>query len=164
MAREIQLTDWSTAGNLSNRSSGVQIPRDICTRFRRYLCSTSCSWIINSHIPILVHAAPSWILEAMWRILKSWIPSFLQHAHQDTCCVIPKHNFPSNRHRAGMICSLGRQTTVTNISNYQTANNKKSVARVSVNLPWGQPQLFQLAHHFRGPAPCVLARASHAPH
>ena len=28
-AREIQLTDWSTAGNLSNRSSGVQIPRDI---------------------------------------------------------------------------------------------------------------------------------------
>ena len=25
-AREIQLTDWSTAGNLSNRSSGVQIP------------------------------------------------------------------------------------------------------------------------------------------
>ena len=36
-AREIQLTDWSTAGNLSNRSYGVQIPRDICTRFRRYL-------------------------------------------------------------------------------------------------------------------------------
>ena len=30
-AREIQLTDWSTAGNLSNRSSGVQIPHDICT-------------------------------------------------------------------------------------------------------------------------------------
>ena len=32
LAREIQLTDWSTARNLSNRSSGVQIPRDICTR------------------------------------------------------------------------------------------------------------------------------------
>ena len=47
-AREIQLTDWSTAGNLSNRSSGVQIPRDICTRFGRYLYSTRCSWIINS--------------------------------------------------------------------------------------------------------------------
>ena len=31
LAREIQLTDWSTAGNLSNWSSGVQIPRDICT-------------------------------------------------------------------------------------------------------------------------------------
>ena len=32
LAREIKLTDWSTAGNLSYRSSGVQIPRDICTR------------------------------------------------------------------------------------------------------------------------------------
>ena len=39
LTREIQLTDWSTAGNLSNRSSGVQIPRDICTRFGRYLYS-----------------------------------------------------------------------------------------------------------------------------
>ena len=47
LAREIQLTDWSTAGNLSNRSSGVQIPRDICTRFGRYLYSTRCSWIIT---------------------------------------------------------------------------------------------------------------------
>ena len=46
LAREIQLTDWSTAGNLSNRSSGVQIPRDICTRFGRYLYSTKCSCII----------------------------------------------------------------------------------------------------------------------
>ena len=42
LAREIQLT----AGNLSNRSSGVQIPRDICTRFERYLYSSKCSWII----------------------------------------------------------------------------------------------------------------------
>ena len=32
MAREIKLTDWLMAANLSNRSSGVQIPRDICTR------------------------------------------------------------------------------------------------------------------------------------
>ena len=47
LAREIQLTDWSTPRNLSNRSSGVQIPRDICTRFGRYLYSTRCSWIIN---------------------------------------------------------------------------------------------------------------------
>ena len=39
LAREIQLTDWSTAGNLSNRSSGVQIPRDICTRLKRLVCS-----------------------------------------------------------------------------------------------------------------------------
>ena len=52
LAREIQLTDWSTAGNLSNRSSGVQIPRDICTRFGRYLYSTKCSWIIN-HVILL---------------------------------------------------------------------------------------------------------------
>ena len=35
------------AGNLSNRSSGVQIPRDICTRFGRYLYSTKWSWKIN---------------------------------------------------------------------------------------------------------------------
>ena len=46
LAREIKLTDWSTAGNLSNRYSGVQIPRDICTRFGSYLYSTRCSWII----------------------------------------------------------------------------------------------------------------------
>ena len=50
LAWEIQLTDWSTAGNLSNRSSGVQIPRDICTRFGRYLYSTWCSWIIKGWI------------------------------------------------------------------------------------------------------------------
>ena len=50
LAREIQLTDWSTAGNLSNRSSGVQILRDICTRFGRYLYSTKCSWIINVEV------------------------------------------------------------------------------------------------------------------
>ena len=50
LAQEIQLTDWSTAGNLSNRSSGVQIPSDICTRFGRYLYSTKCSWIINRNI------------------------------------------------------------------------------------------------------------------
>ena len=47
LAREIQLTDWSTVGNLSNRSSGVQIPRDICIRFGRYLYSTKCRWIIK---------------------------------------------------------------------------------------------------------------------
>ena len=50
LAREIQLTDWSTAGNLSNQSSGVQIPRDICTRFGRYLYSTKGSWIIMTKI------------------------------------------------------------------------------------------------------------------
>ena len=40
LAWEIQLTDWSEARNLSNSCSGVQIPRDVCTRFGRYLCST----------------------------------------------------------------------------------------------------------------------------
>ena len=46
LARKIQLTDWSTAGNLSNRSS-VQIARDICTRLKPYLYSAKCSWIIK---------------------------------------------------------------------------------------------------------------------
>ena len=54
LAREIQLTDWSTAGNLSNRSSGVQIPRDVCTRFGRYLYSTKCSWITIPMITIFM--------------------------------------------------------------------------------------------------------------
>ena len=47
LAREFKLTDWSMAGNLSSRSSGVQIPRDICTCLKRYLYSAKCSWIIN---------------------------------------------------------------------------------------------------------------------
>ena len=48
LAREIQLTDWSTPGNLSNWSSGVQIPRDtcICTYCGCYLYSMRCSGII----------------------------------------------------------------------------------------------------------------------
>ena len=50
LVREIKLTDWSMAGNLSNWSSGVQIPRDICTRLKRYLYSAKCSWIINLDI------------------------------------------------------------------------------------------------------------------
>ena len=59
--REIQPTDWSTAGeqgklvlvtcalreNLSNQSTGVQILHDICTHFGRYLYSAKCSWIIK---------------------------------------------------------------------------------------------------------------------
>ena len=31
LAREIKLIGWSMAGNLSDRSSGVQIPRNIYT-------------------------------------------------------------------------------------------------------------------------------------
>jgi len=47
LAREIQLTDWSIARNLSNLFSNVQIPHYIGTRFGRYLYSTKCSWIKN---------------------------------------------------------------------------------------------------------------------
>ena len=36
--------------NLFNRSSRVQLPRDICTRFGCYLYSTKCSWIIMRNI------------------------------------------------------------------------------------------------------------------
>ena len=50
LAREIKVTDWSMAGNLSNRASGVQIPCDICTRLKRYLYSAKCSWIITSYL------------------------------------------------------------------------------------------------------------------
>ena len=53
LAREIKPTDWSMAGNLSNRSSGVQIPRDICTRLKRYLYSVKCSWIIRIHMNVV---------------------------------------------------------------------------------------------------------------
>ena len=48
LAWEIKQTDWSLAGNLSNRSSGVQIPRDICTRLKHYLYYAKCSWIIKA--------------------------------------------------------------------------------------------------------------------
>ena len=37
LAREIKLADWSLALKLSNRSSGVQIQRDICTRLKVYM-------------------------------------------------------------------------------------------------------------------------------
>ena len=47
LVREIQLTDQGQQQtNLSNWSSGVQIPRDICTRLGRFLYSIWCSWII----------------------------------------------------------------------------------------------------------------------
>ena len=67
LTREIKLTDWSMAENLSNRSSGVQIPRDICTRLERFLYSAKCSWIINTfisrnirfHVTLLI-AIPFW--------------------------------------------------------------------------------------------------------
>ena len=46
----IQFVACALRENLCNRSSGVQVPRDICTRFGRYLYSTKCSWIIIKHI------------------------------------------------------------------------------------------------------------------
>ena len=55
LAREIKLNDWSTAGNLSNRSSGVEIPRDICTRQKRSLYSAKCSWIIRHYIGAILY-------------------------------------------------------------------------------------------------------------
>ena len=67
LAREIKLTDWSMAGNLSNRSSGVQIPRDICTHLKRYLYSAKCSCII-SHF-----------LESVLKGLRHGILSYFDH-------------------------------------------------------------------------------------
>ena len=49
---------------VSNPSSGVQILRNICTRFGRYLYSTKCSWIISrSH---------GWLKKGYWysKVLK----------------------------------------------------------------------------------------------
>ena len=79
LAREIELTDWSMAGNLSNRSSGVQIPRDICTRLKRYLYSGKCSWIINQ-LNIIVVRIPiaggqtSWPFTSMTEGLNQRLP------------------------------------------------------------------------------------------
>ena len=54
MLRYVALKSWDClAGALcsckwiSCQSSGVQIPHDICTRFRHYLYSTQCSWKIK---------------------------------------------------------------------------------------------------------------------
>ena len=80
LAREIQLTDWTTTGNLSNWSSGVQIPRDICTRIGRYLYSTKWSWIIiNNYYPFKIfprfcrHNSPNQLL-----LTKSWLNQWRQ--------------------------------------------------------------------------------------
>ena len=95
LAREIQLTDWSTTGNLSNRSSGAQIhvSRDICARFGRYLYSTKCSWIISSGIA-------RW--GCRWRCIIKPIPMFAikqmtRHINHKIKCIpfdlrsIPSH-------------------------------------------------------------------------
>ena len=51
LAGEMKVTE---EGNLSNWSSGVQIPRDICTRLKRYLYSAKRSWIIK-RVSLLVN-------------------------------------------------------------------------------------------------------------
>ena len=47
----IQFVASALRENLSNRSSGVQIARDICAPFGRYLYSTKCTWIIKCISP-----------------------------------------------------------------------------------------------------------------
>ena len=51
----IQFVACALPENLSNRSSGVQIPRYICTHFGRYLYSTKCSWIISTLIRFILN-------------------------------------------------------------------------------------------------------------
>ena len=76
LAQEIKLTDWSMAGNLSNRSSGVQIPRDICTRLKRYLYSAKCSWIIKNEIESYKHVHIGYS-QAQFRHYASAVPKKL---------------------------------------------------------------------------------------
>ena len=63
LAREIKLTDWSMAGNLSNRSSGVQIPRVICTRLERYivLCEVQLDNKSTYNIPSIMQSKGSYV-------------------------------------------------------------------------------------------------------
>ena len=63
LAREIKLTDWSMVGNLSNRSSGVQKPRDICACLKRYLYSAKCRWIIKTHFWFILSRDTSVLLQ-----------------------------------------------------------------------------------------------------
>ena len=56
----IQFVARAFRENLFNWSSGEQIPRNICTRFGRYLYSTKCSWIINPVISPHEQRAWNW--------------------------------------------------------------------------------------------------------
>ena len=54
LARQIQLTDLPKAGNLSNRCSGVQIPRDIYTFWALFVLyevqlDNTCKYILWNH-------------------------------------------------------------------------------------------------------------------
>ena len=63
LVREIKLTDWSMAVNLSNRFSGVQIPRDICTRLKRYLYSAKCSWPLDNNSRYFMNHTFSFVIQ-----------------------------------------------------------------------------------------------------
>ena len=102
LAREIYLTDWSTAVNLSNQSSGVQIPRDICTRFGRYLYSTKCSWIImcviRQNINTWIPFPSKYVLMAMFENvmfseLRTWKSE--KELFKNLCC---RFDFSSGYH------------------------------------------------------------------
>ena len=76
LAQEIKLADWSMAGNLSNRSPGVQIPRDICTRLKRYLYSAKCSWIISLSISLFCVSRPRYQLDFnIWKVAYYVVPA-----------------------------------------------------------------------------------------
>ena len=49
LAREIKLTDWSMAGNLCNRSSGVQITLKTSTNIKPYLHSRGPVTQVSCH-------------------------------------------------------------------------------------------------------------------
>ena len=69
LAREIKPTDWSMAGNPSNRCSGVQIPHDICTHLKHYLYSAKCSWIINAYKAVIDFTKNKVILLSILKIM-----------------------------------------------------------------------------------------------
>ena len=82
LAPEIKLTDWSMAGNLSNRSSGVQTPRDICTRLKRYMYSAKCGWIIKLNATQNKNAdwmSSTIIYAALWRN-NAWLNSLMLYS------------------------------------------------------------------------------------
>ena len=51
----IQFVHYALRENLSNRSCGVQIPRDISARFGRYLYTTKYDWTINTPYSLVSH-------------------------------------------------------------------------------------------------------------
>ena len=56
----------------SNRSSRVQIPRDICTRFGCYLYSSEWSWIIRLNIHLNYFPFSDWLTSPGQFFITSW--------------------------------------------------------------------------------------------